>query len=181
MSDRYMTHSTLSAALTRAELAMIRSVEAFSRWSMFLNKATSEAALAHQDVWILHSIRMRGGAQNLSELLMFLNRNDVSSIQYSLKKLERFGLVDRGVGNSMREAGYALSQAGEETTSAYAELRSQLLVALVAGQTEIEVALTNAARTMERMTGIYDQAPQAVLNRNILSPKEDANDDQIAH
>ncbi|MEO0410485.1 MAG: winged helix DNA-binding protein [Pseudomonadota bacterium] len=170
MGDSYMTQSDMASLLTRTELAMIRAVEAFSRWSVFLNKAVSEAALAHQDIWILHSIRMRGGAQNLSELLLFLNRNDVSSIQYSLKKLERHGLVERVVGNSKREAGYTLTADGEEITAAYAQLRDQLLLDIVSDQTNIEPALMQSAQTMERLTSVYDQATQVVLNRRILAP-----------
>lgn len=165
-----MTQSDMARVLTRTELAMIRAVEAFSRWSVFLNKAVSDAALAHQDIWILHAIRMRGGAQNLSEILLFLNRNDVSSIQYSLKKLERHGLVERVVGNSKREAGYTLTSEGADMTEAYGKLRDHLLLDIVADQQNIEDALTHAAQTLERLTGLYDQATQVVLNRRILAP-----------
>ncbi|MEM7570409.1 MAG: winged helix DNA-binding protein [Pseudomonadota bacterium] len=170
MGDSYMTRSEMADVLTRTELAMISTLEAFSRWTVFLNKAVSDAALAHQDIWILHSIRMRGGAQNLSEILLFLNRNDVSSIQYSLKKLERHGLVERVVGNSKREAGYMLTQEGEDMTQEYATLRDQLLLDIVSEQTSIEGALMQSAQTMERLTGLYDQATQVVLNRKILEP-----------
>lgn len=182
-TDRYMTHGDVASELTRAELAMIRALEAFSRWSVFLNKAVSDTSLSHQDIAIMHSIRMRGGPQNLSELLLFLNRNDVSSIQYSLKKLERYGLVERVIGNSKREAGYALTDYGEEVTGSYARLREQLLVKIVGEQVGIAEALHRSAETLERMTGLYDQATQTVLNRKILArglESEDAkeSDDQ---
>lgn len=168
LSDRYMTGSEDSSTLTRAELAMIRAVEAFSRWAFFLHKSVSDVPLAPQDVWLLHSIRMRGGAQNLSELLLFLNRNDVSTIQYSLRKIEQAGLIERVTGNSKREAGYRLTGSGLEATDAYAALREELMVALVGDVNGLPASLAGAAAALERLTSLYDQSTQTVLNRKIL-------------
>jgi predicted MarR family transcription regulator len=167
-NQRYMTTHPSGAALTRIELAMIRAIEAFSRWCLFLHSSVSDEHLAAQDVWLLHSIRMRGGAQNLSELLLFLNRNDVSTIQYSLRKIAESGLIERVVGNSRREAGYRLTDKGMAATQAYAELREELLVTLVSDASGIDESLGDAAAVLERMTGLYDQATQAVLNQKIL-------------
>lgn len=167
-ADKYMTSGQEASTLTRAELAMIRALEAFTRWCFFLHKSVSGTTLSANDVWLLHSIRMRGGAQNLSELLLFLNRNDVSTIQYSLKKIEQFGLIERVTGNSKREAGYRLTQKGHEATDAYAQVRDELLVALVGEVKDFVPALSDAAATFERLTGLYDQSTQTVLNRKIL-------------
>jgi predicted MarR family transcription regulator len=167
-SDRYMTDSDRSATLTRTELAMIRTIEAFSRWSYFLHKSVNGTALGAEDIWLLHSIRMRGGAQNLSELLLFLNRNDVSTIQYSLRKIEQSGLIERITGSSKREAGYRLTARGQDATDAYAKLRDEMLVTLVGDVNGLTEGLANAAGALERLTGLYDQSTQAVLNRKIL-------------
>lgn len=166
--DRYMTGSEEAAMLTRAELAMIRALEAFSRWCFFLHKGVSGTTLGPEDVWLLHAIRMRGGAQNLSELLLFLNRNDVSTIQYSLRKIERCGLIKRVTGSSRREAGYQLTEAGELATDEYARIREELLVGLVKDVNGFVPALESAAAAMERLTALYDQSVQTVLNRKIL-------------
>jgi predicted MarR family transcription regulator len=164
----YMTGDDEAAALTRAELAMIRAVEAFSRWCVFLHRSVSDAPLSATDVWLLHSIRMRGNAQSLSELLLFLNRNDVSTLQYSLKKLEAHGLVERVTGNSRREAGYRLTGRGQAATDAYAGVRKSLLVDLVGDVRELAPRLEASAAALERLTGLYDQATQSVLNAKIL-------------
>jgi predicted MarR family transcription regulator len=166
--DRYMTTGVEASALTRAELAIVRVGEAFSRWAFFLNKAAGGGTLATQDIYLLHSIRMRGGAQNLSELMMFLNRNDVSTIQYSLRKSEERGLIERVTGNSKREAGYRLTEAGTRVTDRYAELRQEILVALVGEINGLVPALNAAGGALERLTSLYDQSTQAILNRNIL-------------
>jgi predicted MarR family transcription regulator len=166
--DRYMTNETYAATLTRLELAMIRTMEAFNRWTVFLSKAVGNISLSFLDIAVLHSIRMRGGAQNLSELLLFLNRNDVSTLQYSLRKLEQHGLVERVVGHSKREAGYQLSAKGQAATTAYANVRQELLVALIADVQQLQPSMETAAAALERMTGLYDQSTQTVLNRKIL-------------
>lgn len=165
---RYMTGSEHAAALTRTELALIRALEAFSRWCVFLHKGVSNGTLSAHDVWLLHSIRMRGDVQNLSELLLFLNRNDVSTLQYSLRKLEQHGLVERVTGSSRREAGYRLTTAGVTATDDYADVREELLVRLVAEIDNFGPALENAASAVERLTGLYDQSTQTILNRKIL-------------
>lgn len=169
LSDRYMTDNDGASALTRVELAMIRAVEAFSRWCFFLHKSVGAAGLSAQDVWLLHSIRMRGGAQNLSELLMFLNRTDVSTIQYSLRKIEQAGFIERVTGNSRREAGYRLTERGVEATDEYARIREELLIQLIGDVNGLEPALDSAAGAMERLTSLYDQSTQTVLNRKILN------------
>jgi predicted MarR family transcription regulator len=167
-SDRYMTASDAAASLTRAELALIRANEAFGRWTFFLHKSVSGKSLGPQDVHLLHSIRMRGGAQNLSELLLFLNRNDVSTIQYSLRKIEQAGFIERITGNSKREAGYRLTETGLAATEAYAQLRNEILVALIGDVNGLVQALDASAAAIERLTGLYDQSTQTVLNRKIL-------------
>lgn len=166
--DRYMTLNDQGSAVTRTELALIRSLEAFSRWCVFLHSHVSSTRLSPQDVWLLHAIRMRGGAQNLSELLLFLNRNDVSTIQYSLRKIEQQGLIERVTGNSKREAGYKMTAQGMEATQAYATLRQELLVALIGEVHDLDSKLNDTSAVLERLTGIYDQATQAVLNQKIL-------------
>jgi predicted MarR family transcription regulator len=112
---------------------------------------------------------MRGGAQNLSELLLFMNRNDVSTIQYSLRKIEQAGLIERITGNSKREAGYRLTVSGEQATDDYASLRNEILVSLIGDVNGLVESLEGAAAALERLTGLYDQSTQTVLNRKILS------------
>lgn len=167
--DVYMTADAQAAALTRTELSFIRTVEAFSRWAEYLHLSVSSARLGVQEITLLHSIRMRGGAQNLSELLMFLNRTDVSTIQYSLRKIEQHGLIERVVGRSRREAGYRLTEDGLRTTDAYAALRDEILLGLIDEVNGFTASLGGAAAALERLTGLYDQATQTVLNRKIMA------------
>lgn len=166
--DDYMSASETAAKLTRMEVAMVRTIEGFGRWTAALQRSVSGAPLGPQEVWLLHGIRMRGGPQNLSELLQFLNRNDVSAIQYSLRKIEQYGLIERVTGGSKREAGYRLTAKGQAATSAYAEVREEMLVELVKNMLISVETLERTATSLEQMTGVYDQTTQLVLNRKNL-------------
>lgn len=165
--ETYMSHSDLATELTRAELAIMRSIEAFSRWCTVLHKTVANAHLSYRDIALLHAIRMCGNAQNLSELLMFLNRNDVSTLQYSLKKLEKEDLVKRVTGSSKREAGYLLTEHGLKATEQYAQIRDEILVDLLGEFRDFGPRLETAASVIERLTGAYDQATQSVMNRKL--------------
>lgn len=165
--ELYMSRSELAAELTRAELAMMRAIEAFSRWCNVLHKTVANAHLSYRDIALLHAIRMCGKAQNLSELLMFLNRNDVSTLQYSLKKLEQENLVQRVTGSSKREAGYLLTEYGIAATEEYSEIRSEILVSLLDEFRDFGPRLSTASSAIERLSGAYDQATQSVMNRKL--------------
>jgi predicted MarR family transcription regulator len=92
----------------------------------------------------------------------------VSTIQYSLRKIEQFGLIERVTGHSKREAGYRLTELGIEATDSYAELREEMMVGLVGNVIGLVPALAEAASALERLTSLYDQSTQSVLNRKIL-------------
>ncbi|QGN53976.1 winged helix DNA-binding protein [Novosphingobium sp. Gsoil 351] len=164
-ADRYMSASELAAVLVRLEVAMVRTIEGFARWSATLHRCVSGTSIGAQEVWLLHGIRMRGGPQNLSELLQFLNRNDVSTIQYSLRKIESFGLIERVTGGSRREAGYRLTESGEAATGNYAAVREAVLVGLLENLKVSVETMQRTAESLEQLTGIYDQTTQQVLNR----------------
>ncbi len=166
--ERYMSASPEAAALTRAELAIIRANEAFARWIVLLHRAVDGTSLGWQDVELLHVIRMCGGAQNLSELLLFLNRNDVSTIQYSLRKLEQFGLIVRVAGRSKREAGFKLTERGVEATRRYAVQRDEVLVSLLHEINGFAAALDSTAAVLERLTAMFDQATKTVLSSKVI-------------
>lgn len=165
--DTYMSSTEFSATLTRMEVAMVRTIMGFGRWTAACQKSVCGAPLGPEDVWLLHAIRMRGGPQNLSELLLFLNRNDVSTIQYSLKKIEQWGLIERS-GGSRREAGYRLTKKGIEATGGYADLREEMLVQPVQNRNMSRETVESTAISLETMTGVYDQATQLVLNRKVM-------------
>lgn len=171
-----MSGSPETAALTRLELGIIRITEGFARWVEELNKFASEKSLSYQDVTVLHAIRMMGGARNLSEILIFLNRHDMSTIHYCLRKLGNAGLVIKTPGPSKRETSYALTEPGKKATADYAKLRESLLVTRVREMRLSKDEINGAAQVIEHLIGAYDQSMRALLSQRAVRNIDEIED-----
>lgn len=167
-ADCHLATDDCGASLTRLELGFMRVHEAFSSWVVELHKHVRGPQLGFEDIALLHAIRLRGGAATLGELLIFQHRHDLSSIQYSVKKLQALSLLKKVRGGSKREVAYELTAQGSEITERYAELRAEVIVSLCAGVVGLDDDMAHAAQTLERLIGVYDQATQALLNSSLL-------------
>jgi predicted MarR family transcription regulator len=167
--DRHMSVDPLSASLTRMELSLMRLYEAFSSWALELQKYVSGYQLSFPETALLHCVRLRGGTTTLAEMMIFMHRHDLAAINYSLRRLEQHGVIRRVRGPYRREVAYALTDTGRAITDAYGRLRQQVLVQLCREVVGMQAATNDAAAAMERMTGIYDQATQAVLNQSLIA------------
>jgi predicted MarR family transcription regulator len=168
-TDSYLSPNATAAMLTRLELAIMRSSAAFSRWAPELHKLATDQQLTYQEACVLHCLRLRGGSSTLAELLIFLHRHDLAALQYSLRKLEKAGLVRRAKGSQRREIYYYITEKGQSQTDAYAEQRKQLLVSLCDDVVGLQANMGTAAKVLERLTSLYDQATQDALNQHLLS------------
>lgn len=167
--DRYMSVDGLSATLTRMELGLIRLYEAFSSWALELQKFVSDDPMTFQEVSLLHCVRLRGGTTTLAEMMIFLHRHDLAAINYSLRKLEKNGLIKRLRGKYRREVAYAITDPGRAVTESYAQLRQQVLLHLCREVVDFQTSSNDASAAMERMIGIYDQATQSILTRSLIA------------
>lgn len=164
-----MSVDPLSASLTRMELGLMRLYEAFSSWALELQKYVSGYQLSFPETALLHCVRLRGGTTTLAEMMIFMHRHDLAAINYSLRRLEQHGVIRRVRGPYRREVAYALTDTGRAITDTYGRLRQQVLVQLCREVVGMQAATNDAAAAMERMTGIYDQATQAVLNQSLIA------------
>ncbi len=176
--DRYLSPNSVAATLTRLELALMRSSAAFMRWVPELHKFATGEQLTFQDAAIMHCIRLRGGSTTLAEMLIFLRRHDLAAVQYSLRKLEKAGLVRRAKGPQRREIFYFITDKGREQTVLYAQMRARLLIKLCEDVVGFESSMATAAAVLERLTGIYDQATQDALNQHLLIAARSLNENK---
>ena len=91
-------------------------------------EAVSDAELTGNDVAVLNTIRMKERAKSRTEIARLLNREDVSNIQYALRKLLREGLIEKSDAASRKTATYRATKAGVGVTEAYAEMRRAVLI-----------------------------------------------------
>lgn len=167
--DRYMSLDPMSASLTRFELALMRVYQAFGSWALELQKYVSGEQFSFQEVALLHCVRLRGGTTTLAEMMLFLHRQDLAALNYSLRKLEKHGLIKRARGRQRREVAYALTELGRRVTDAYGEMRQRVLIELCHNVVDMQRNASQAAAVIERLIGIYDQAAQAVLNQSLIA------------
>ena len=176
--DRYMSVDTLAGSLTRFELGVVRLYEAFSSWALELQKYVSGHQVSFQEVALLHCVRLRGGSTTLAEMMMFLHRHDLAAINYSLRKLEQHGWIQRTRGPYRREVAYSITDEGRAVTDAYGRMRNQVLVTLCREILGMQASTNDAAAVLERMIGIYDQATQQILNQSLIASAQPGSPDE---
>lgn len=147
-------------ALTELEFSLFRSFEAFHRWQSEGMATVTGISMSGTDGAILNIIRMRNRSKSIKEIAMLFNRDDLPNLQYTIRKLIKNGLIKKdGPGKQRKGARYIITEKGIQVTDDYISIRRSVLVNFSKGMGE---DLEHAARTLELMSGIYDQAARIV-------------------
>ncbi len=151
-----------SAELSEFEVGLIIANNAFARGTVRCMAAAGVPDLSPLDVLVLHSISHRDRSKKMADICFVLNVEDTHTVNYSLKKLVKLGLVageKRG-----KEKFFSTTDEGQKACEQYAEVRSEcLLNSLNAlGCTEEDVHST--ARLLRALSGLYDQAARAATS-----------------
>ena len=105
---------------------------------------------------ILNVIRMNDRPKTMKVLARLTNRDDVPTIQYSLRTLIGAGLVIRkGAGRS--GVTYEVTEEGRRVTDDYGAVRRRLLIQAVANVPGFSEQLAEATRTLNLLSGIYEE------------------------
>lgn len=144
---------------TELEFAILRINGAFERWQKDCLACCVDGGLSGDDNAILHIIRMHDRAKSISEVARLLNRDDISNLQYSLRKLSKAGLIERaGDGNSKRSATYQMTAEGTRITDLFSQYRRELLLSLTGSIKNLEADIQTACRVLNLTSGLYDHA-----------------------
>lgn len=145
-------------ALTELEFALFRISEAFERWQSDCLACCVEGNFSGTDNALLHMIRMHDRPKSISDLARLLNRDDLSNLQYSLRKMSKAGLIEKAKGDSKKGVTYQVTEQGMEITDRYARYRQELLLSLTGSIAGFEGKLNGATQALNLMVGMYDQA-----------------------
>lgn len=151
-----------SAELSEFEFGLIIAGNAFNRWAVRCMAAAGMKDMAIIDVLVLHHINHRAREKKLSDIAFILNIEDTHVVNYSLKKLQSLGLVQtekRG-----KEVLYATNEAGQEVCKKYFEIREQVLVSGLSGDGTESFELSELARFLRVLSGLYDQAARSAAS-----------------
>jgi predicted MarR family transcription regulator len=151
-----------SAELSEFEFGMIIAGNAFNRWAVRCMSAAGMKDMTITDVLVLHHINHRAREKKLADIAFILNIEDTHIVNYSLKKLHTLGLVKterRG-----KEVLYSTNEAGQALCKRYYEIREQVLVSGLTGDGTESFELSELARFLRILSGLYDQAARSAAS-----------------
>jgi predicted MarR family transcription regulator len=149
-------------ALSEIEFAMTLAGNAFHRWIVRCMAAAGEPELSPLDILVVHVANHRGRPKTLADLCLMLNVEDTHVVAYSVKKLEKRGLVASL--RAGKEKAVAITPAGERACLRYREIREACLVGNVAGIGIEPARLSQTAGLLRTLAGQYDQAARAAAS-----------------
>lgn len=166
-SDRLDKHWHMSRddheiALSEIEFSIFRIYASFSRWMDDLSACCQESGeqmCSGIDFAVLNIIRMHDRPKSISELGRLMNRDDISNIQYSIRKLTKAGLIEKtGSLANKKNATYIATELGITSTNNYARYRRELLLPLTQSISESDERMSQVANVLSLLSGMYDQA-----------------------
>jgi predicted MarR family transcription regulator len=167
LHDSQLAQPSSEDAFIEFEFALHHIVESFGRWSSTLHDFVSGESLPVHDVSVLQTVRMNERPKSAAEIGKFLNRDDSSNILYSLRKLDKAGMI-RKSGGSSRQTTYQVTEHGRDVTDRYAAMRREVLLPSIdrlAGPVEDVSALT---RALWQISGLYEQAARTMAMTRML-------------
>lgn len=164
--------SEKAVELSEVEYGLIVASNAFGMWivkamSAALVELGLNADLGVLDVLCLHSVNHRGRAKKLADICFKLNVEDSHTVNYALKKLVKYGLVQSE--KQGKEVFYGTTQLGQALCMAYRDVRESCLVDEYAafdggGGKPNAASLSEVARQLRLLSGLYDQAARSATS-----------------
>lgn len=149
--------------LSEVEFGLMIASHAFDRWMVRCMAAAGLPDLTATDIMVLHHVHHRQRAKKLADICFTLNVEDTHIVNYSLKKLERQGVV-RGERNG-KEVFYSVTPEGVGYIDRYVEVREQCLIdGLETGSASGLEFSRHLAHTLRALSGLYDQAARAATS-----------------
>ena len=156
----HLARTELEFQATEFESSLIRFNEAFSRFVLTTGMVTiaTDVDIKYQEHVILHVIRMQDRPKSSATIARLMNRDDIPNIQYSLRKLESVGLIEKRKDNNSKTYSYAASELGVKLTDEYYKVRQEILVKRLEEISDVQEKFEKGARFLSLLTGIYEEA-----------------------
>lgn len=164
--------SEKAAELSEVEYGLIVGWNAFGKWMVkAMATAVAESGsvvtggtdLAVLDILCLHSVNHRERPKKLADICFKLNVEDSHTVNYALKKLIKMKLVRSK--KHGKEVFYATTASGIDLCLRYRVVRESCLVdGFVDFDGGKGTELSEVARQLRRLSGLYDQAARSATN-----------------
>lgn len=158
VSSEHLT-SPDSWQLSEFEYGLIIAYNAFSRWMMRCMSAAGYVDFSPLDILVLHNVNHRQREKRLVDICFVLHVEDHHTVNYSLKKLVKAGLVGRE--KRGKEIFYSVTEEGNTACEQYRQIREKCLTASYRAMDQESAEMSRSAAQLRLMSGIYDQASRA--------------------
>ena len=141
--------------LTSFELELWRVIHSFTRWQEDCENCINKHELNANDISVLHVIRVRNNPKTLYDIARILNRSDVYNMQYSVRKLEKLGLIAKSGNRDKKMTVYTITEKGITDTDAFALAKRVILIELFK---KIDLRLDDVTSFLQQLRVIYEEA-----------------------
>jgi predicted MarR family transcription regulator len=145
--------------LTELELQLWRVFSGFLRWQQECERNVNGTNLTGYDLSVLHIIRMKDRPKTIIDVARLLNRDDNFNIQYSIRKLLKMGLIEKGKLENSKSSVYQVTPAGIKNTNDLASARKQILLEMFIKNADFD--LVDVANALGKLKTVYDEAEHA--------------------
>lgn len=152
--------------ITELEFAFMRVQEAFARWVSAADETVGLSDLKNAEHVILHVIRMQNRPKSGATIARLLNRDDLPNIQYSLRKLESSGLIEKNKEPGSKIFTYSITEKGRSHTEEYSKLRTALLIRNLKSLSDFTERADDATQFLTLLTGIYEESARNSASYN---------------
>ncbi len=144
------------------EYGMIIAYNAFTRWMSRCMAAAGNPDLTPLEILVLHNTNHRGREKRLADICFLLNIEDTHTVNYALRKLLKFDLLETN--KRGKEVFYKTSQSGTDLCEAYRSIRQDFFVDGLVHSDISGTELRQIAARLRSISGQYDQASRAAAS-----------------
>jgi len=154
----HLAETRSEAKLFELLIGLRRCSAALDRWQHEFLSMTCDKALIRTDHVILNMIRLHDRPKTIVEIGRILNRDDTANVNYSIRKLQKLGLVEKTGRDNLRGVSYRVTATGRAMTEHYARLRKNFLITNLPDGEEWNAQIDVTVKTLARIQTMYDMA-----------------------
>jgi len=148
--------------LSEMEFALNLANNGFQKWIVRAMAAAGYGDMSPLEVQVLHMVVHRDKAKRMADICLMLNLEDIHTVSYALKKLEKAGVVKST--RQGKEKLVTATQKGVQACAEYREIRENCLIAALESLNLDRQDLSRLSGLLRALSGIYDQAARSAAS-----------------
>jgi predicted MarR family transcription regulator len=151
-SNWHLARNAREILVTEFEFALLRIAAAFERWQSECFGSVADQRLGPICNVILHVVRLKDRPKTQAEIARLLSRDDIANVQYSMRKLQQAGLIERAPGGRRKSVAYRVTRRGRRV------LRAKVLMERIPSLERWDERIATTQDSLDMMRAVYEQA-----------------------